>query len=588
MLLTGVAAFAIYGYLFFARSGFSGSEITVSIAGPESFKAQEKVEFEIKISNQSKFAIQNAELFVTLPDFLAFKDKEGREQRIALATVGAREEVSQRIILFAEKTEKQGTIRARIDYTPQNLQGRFEKDASFDISVASLPLTVIFDLPKKVVSGQILRGSFHFVAEHELESLPLFAKVVPPEGFRIEDAAPSPQEGTTWKFERVEPQETYAADFEGVIVGEESATKTFELLFGNTNEDGLFAAQYSVLRKVDISASPLEFTQSVNGWPHSAGSLPGPEGPSGPRTAGQASSPQDDAKSYVAAPGEKLRFRIGYKNASGVNIEDVRITAQLNGGVFNFASLDMGQGYFSRDTRTVTWNKDFLSSLASLEKEGSGTVEFSISLKEEIVPESYRDKHVSVRSKAVIDSAKTPLALQGLSLRAEENLVVKIRTALALSQKAYYYEGPFSNSGPIPPKGGEKTTYTIVWQATNTLNDLTDTRIEAPLARHVVFEEKSYPANNKLTYNSETHSLAWNIGSLSAGAGTILPVETVSFQVSLTPQDVMRGRVVELVEQAQISGTDTFTGEFVESFAPALDTSLRDDVGIRAGDGVVQ
>jgi len=560
LLLVGVGAFAYYSYLFFGRSGFSGSDVAIQIEGPESFKAQEKVEFEIKISNQSKFEVQNGELFVTLPDFLAFDVERGRERRIDLATIEAGQEVSERITVFAEETEVTGAIKARIEYTPKNLQGKFEKTAQFDVSVASLPLTVIFDVPQKVVSGQTLRGSFHFVAEHELESLPLVVKIVSPEDFLIADAAPGPDEApATWIFEKVEPKETYEVEFEGVISGEENATKTFNLLFGNINEDGLFGAQYSVSREVHISSSPLQFTQSVNG-----------------------------ASGYVAAPAETLRFRIGYKNTSGVNIEDVRITAQLTGDTFDLGTLDAQQGYFSTDTKTITWNKDLLSSLSTLEKEESGTVEFSISLKEDIVPKSYRDKHISVKSKAVIDSGKTPLALQGLSLRAENLMSVKIRTSLGLSQKAQYYEGPFSNSGPIPPKVGEKTTYTIVWQAANTLNDLADARIEAPLPRHVVFEEKWYPSNNKLSYNSETHSVSWDIGSLSAGTGSISPIATVAFQVSLTSTEEMRGKIVELVEAAKISGQDEFVDEFVEAFAPALDTTLSNDVGIREGDGVVE
>ena len=560
LLLVGVGAFAYYGYLFFGRSGFSGSDVTISIEGPESFKAQEKVEFEIKISNQSKFEVESSELFITLPDFLAFDTGEGRERRIDLANIEARQETFERITVFAEETEVTGTIRARIEYTPKNLQGKFEKTAHFDIAVASLPLTVIFDVPKKVVSGQTLRGSFHFVAEHELESLPLIVKIVPPEGFLIADAAPGPDEApATWIFEKVEPKETYEVEFEGIISGEKSVTKIFKLLFGNTNEDGLFGAQYSVLREVQISSSPLQFTQSING-----------------------------ASQLVASPGDTLRFRIGYKNTSGVNIEDVRITAELTGDTFDLGTLDVGQGYFSSNTKIITWNKDLLLSLSTLEKEESGAVEFSISLKEDIVPKSYRDKHIVVKSKAVIDSGKTPLALQGLSLRAENIMSVKIRTSLGLSQKAQYYEGPFSNSGPIAPKVGEKTTYTIVWKATNTLNDVADARIEAPLPRHVAFEEKWFPSSNKLLYNSETHSVSWDIGALSAGTGSISPIETVVFQISLTPTEEMRGKTVELIEAAKVSGQDEFAGEFMEAFAPALDTTLPDDVGIREGDGVVE
>jgi hypothetical protein len=68
----------------------------------------------------------------------------------------------------------------------------------------------------------------------------------------------------------------------------------------------------------------------------------------------------------------------------------------------------------------------------------------------------------------------------------------------------------------------------------------------------------------------------------------VYAVETAAFQISLTPKEEMRGKVVELVEQAKISGTDEYTGEFMEDVSDSLDTALPQDAGVREGDGVVQ
>lgn len=559
ILVSAAGAFIFYGYLFLNRSGFSATSVVFSIEGPETFKAQEKVEFEVKIQNKSKFNLHNTLVYVTLPEFLSFEGGGEGERRIDFEDIKANGESSKKISVFSTKTDREGGIKARAEYTPGNLSGIYESSANIKIRIASLPLTVIFDIPQKAVNGQQLRGTFHFVAEKELESLPLAARIILPEDFTLRDAEPKPQDTTTWIFEKIEPKKSYAVEFEGVIRGNESEVKNFDLLFGGLSEEGVFAEQYKISREVLISSAPLEFSQTVNG-----------------------------VYEHISSPGEKLNFRIDYKNKSGVDIEDASITAKLEGDTFDFATLDTGLGYFNSNTKTIIWNKNFTSALSRLEKGVGGSVEFSVSLKAGLAPKSYKDKNILLKSSAIIDSPNLPLALKGLSLRAESGAMIKLRTSADLSSKAYYYEGPFSNSGPIPPKVGGKTTYTISWQIKNSFNEVSDTRVEAPLSRRVIFEGKTYPFANKLSYNSEAHSVVWDIGGLSWGVGYVFPVESVAFQVSLTPSEETRGQTVELIEQAKTSGTDTFTGEFIEAFAPALDTTLPYDVGIRQGDGVVQ
>ena len=556
LVMLGIVFFS---YLVLSRSSFSSSNISILIKGPEIFKSQEKVDFEITLINESKFDIQGGVLYVTLPEFIVFEGDETSEKRLEFGSVAKHGKTSLGITLFAKDTQKQGVIKVRAEYAPKNLQGIFESIASANISIASLPLTVIFDLPQKAVNGQSVRGSFHFVAEKEIESLPLISRIILPDNFSLRDSEPRPQDTTTWNFDEINPGESYRVEFEGVIEGYESETKNFDLLFGTSDGETGFKEQYKISRQIRISSSPLEFTQTVNG-----------------------------SIEHVASPGEELKFKIAYKNKTGVDIEDVSISAQLIGDAFDFSTLNTGSGYFNKETDTVIWNKDFLLGLASLDKDESGIVEFSVSLNKDVRTGNYSDKNIYVKSRAVIDTVKIPLALNGLSLRAESSARVNLRTSLLLSQKAYYYEGPFSNSGPIPPRVGERTTYAIFWKVENSSNEVKDVTIEVPLSRLAVFEGKVYPLDTGLNYNSSTHSLSWDLGKLLPGVGSIIPAKTVTFQVSLTPSEEIRGSVVELIEQAKISGTDTFVNEFVESFASSIDTSLPYEGGIQPGDGIVQ
>jgi len=264
------------------------------------------------------------------------------------------------------------------------------------------------------------------------------------------------------------------------------------------------------------------------------------------------------------------------------------ITAELSGEIFDLSTLSTGLGYFNESTKTIIWNKEFMAELARIDKDERGNAEFTISLKKNIAIKDYRDKNITVKSKAVIDSPKPPLALKGLSLRAEDIAEIKLRTDLSLSNSAHYYEGPFSNTGPIPPKSGEKTAYTITWKAFNSLNEVKDATVEAPLPENVAFEQKAYPAGSNLIYNSQTRSMVWNIGTLKPGTGSVIPAETVTFSISITPQETQRGVPAELLGPTKFSGTDTFTNELIEYESPALNTTLPQDQGIREGDGIVQ
>lgn len=552
-------SFAVFVFIFMQRSGLSDSDVILSIEGPGKFRAQESVEFEITLKNISKIEMHDTVLFLTLPDFLAFEDYQDTEQRINIGAIPPRGEISKQFVIFSKEAQKEGVINARAEYSPENLQGRFERSIRHAISVSSLPLTVILDLPQKAVSGQRIRGTFHFVSDEEIEKLPLFVKLDLPDGFILDDFEPLPFENTIWKFEKIEPAVTYRIEFEGVIRGSENEEKEIKLLFGYIKEDGGFSAQHNTLRIINISSSPLEFSQAING-----------------------------KEEPIVSPGDELNFSIKYANRSGLSIEDITITVQLIGDIFDFEKIDTGLGYFNKNTRTIVWNKSFIEQLARLDVEGKGELIFSLPIKTDIMPRNYKDKNIFGISRAVLETSSVPLALKGLSLRAENESRVKLRTAANLFTRAYYYEGPFSNSGPIPPGVGEKTTYTILWQITNTFNDVRTTKIEAPLPGHVVFEGNVYPPKDNFKYNESTHSVLWDVGALSSGVGNIFPVETIAFQVSVTPEDVMRGQTFELIEQSKASGIDTFTGEFLEDFASPVNSSLPDDIGIQRGDGIVK
>lgn len=555
-----VLSISLLVFMFSQRSSFSSQDISIFIEGPDQFKAEEPTEFEVGFVNNSEVDLREGVLHVSVPDFMEFEHEKGIEKKYEFNSIKTGERFSQKIIVKSHESNVSGEIRVGLDYVLSNFNKGFASEGSKNISVTSLPITVIFNLPEKVVSGQTVEGSFDFVADEDFNIELLYAKLEVPDGFTFKDAAPSPYDENIWKFDNVKPGDNFRVEFEGPIRGKESEVKEFKLMFGKLEEGIVFSPQYQMIRQVSISSSSLALTETVNGK----------EG------------------EYFASIGEKLNISINYENKSGVEIEDVVITARLTSDILDFETINSERGYFNRDTKSIVWNKNFVSDLESLKDGESGMVSFSVTLENEIAPLNYKDKNKSASIIVVMEPTKTPLSLRGMSLRAENESLIKLRTKLNVTVKGYYYEGPFSNTGPVPPLVNQKTSYTLFLQASNTTNDANDVEIIAPLPSYMKFEGNVYPDENNFEYDQRTNTVTWSIGKLQAGVGSVLPAESVAFQVSLTPDESMRGKTPVIMDSLKIVGKDSFTGEFLEEFSGPLDTSLPDDGGVGENDGIVQ
>jgi len=67
--------------------------------------------------------------------------------------------------------------------------------------------------------------------------------------------------------------------------------------------------------------------------------------------------------------------------------------------------------------------------------------------------------------------------------------------------------------------------------------------------------------------------LLWQVKELKAGTGFTSPVKQVIFKVSSIPSPTQKGSNLRLVEEAQISGKDTFTQQSLSAKIYQLQTN---------------
>jgi len=70
---------------------------------------------------------------------------------------------------------------------------------------------------------------------------------------------------------------------------------------------------------------------------------------------------------------------------------------------------------------------------------------------------------------------------------------------------------------------------------------------------------------NRLSFDPNSGKITWNIGDLAAFTGKFLPALKVTFQLRVTPSEVDRNKVMNLLSNIQATGTDAFTGLTITS-----------------------
>jgi hypothetical protein len=139
----------------------------------------------------------------------------------------------------------------------------------------------------------------------------------------------------------------------------------------------------------------------------------------------------------------------------------------------------------------------------------------------------------------------------------------------------------------VPLIAEQETTYTITWSATNLLNDVNNAKVVATLPSYVKWNDLVSSSVEDVQFNSSTNEVIWNIGGIKGGTGMIYYPREVSFNVSFTPSLSQVGEKPEILGQATIIGTDSFTGVQVGDTRPGVTTDIVTDPSYQRGQGTV-
>lgn len=551
----------------FLRGGNSVSSkyITMNILGKTFADGGEQVPFQIEIENGNNADLELATLFIEYPE----SDIPGasiiRTSR-ELDTIEAGESRVEDITLqlFGQEGSER-EITARLEYRVEGSNAIFEKTAMHSLVLRSSPIRLTVEAPETSVPNQEVTYTIE-VASNGTETLSgVMVEATYPPGFRFTESEPDVSLGENiWTIGDLPPGAEREIRITGTLSGNEEELKTFRAAVGTEesgNERKLGAVYQTLAHVTELKKAFLDARLVVNN--------------------------STDPRIVVEA-GKSIEIKVEWENTMPTAVTQAEIRLNLSGNAYDRRGVgQVFSGLFDSNTNSVLWGPTQNQALVKVDPGESGS--FTVS----VTPKSLASPDGLIFNPGMQLSTSVRAVEEGGGILQASNVdqkAVAITSDLRLTQKTLYYSGPFTNTGPMPPRAEQTTTYTIVWQLSNSSNRVRGTTVKTILPSYVAWKNAISPsgASSDLSYNSVTREITWNVGDVERGVGfSGASPREVAFQVAITPSSSQAYTTAELTKPVLVTGTDSQTESAISLSKPVHATRLSGDTSTVGGSGLI-
>ncbi|OGY66471.1 MAG: hypothetical protein A3I89_00460 [Candidatus Harrisonbacteria bacterium RIFCSPLOWO2_02_FULL_41_11] len=534
---------------------FQGSRgLDLALEAPEEVLSGAPFDLKVNFSNNSGAVLEDARLSLVLPEGAAFwgsaPEKNIDNRILGNIGKGGLIQESYKVVIFSEGDSKK--FEAALSYLPSSLGSRFQKNESMAVNVRSSGIGAELSAPKEVMSGDELEIGVFYRNDSETDFPDLELKLEYPPSFSFKSSSLEPDNNNdTWLLGGLRKNSEGQFTVKGSLVGVKGEVLDFKSnLYANYAGQKYIINRYST--STVISSSPLTLGISVNG-----------------------------NADYTAKAGEFLNYTVSYINNTDAILNNFSLFAQLVGEMFDTGDIKTS-GNFRGSDNALVWNSVNAPALASVAPGSAGTVNFTIKLKDQYPIRNFSDKNFTLRVNVEAASFK---------VFSKARLETKVGGKLAVETKAYFRDADSGilNKGPMPPKSGEATNYTIHWLLKGYGADFSNIEVRAPLGDNV--KMAGIPISNAGSlpeYRAVTNEVVWRLDNLSANQGVVGgPVEAV-FQVEAVPPKKYIGNYMPLIGGTTVAATDEFSGSSAVFSNLPITTALPDDLTVGQQGGVVQ
>ncbi len=555
-IYAAIIAAALLGAVWFYFSGGFGrvlsNNIALKIQAPDALDGGEKISWDVLITNNNSKSLEDAELVFEYPSGAKVLDPKVRalRERRSIGHIAPGETIrtSFEAFLFgAEGEEKRAT--ASLEYRPEDSNAILDKEAELITKISRSPVGVSFDLPQGLRAGQEVVFKINYVSNAKDGLKDLVLELDYPFGFDFKEGTPQPEDGKrSWHIASLKPGEIGSILVRGVINGEDKEEKSFKARIGMPDASGALNVYGAGVRSVLIARPFLDVRVKLGG-----------------------------EKPYLARPGEILGGEVSFKNNLPVSVQNATVELFFSGAGLDERQVKIDGGSYRASNKSAVWNAASASILRNLNPGDGGSLRFRFAFLAEPPIRSSLDKNFQAALTARITPGAPPPGFSGADISGGDRAEVKLVSRLQLARRGFYFSPFLPNAGPIPPKVGKETTFTVVWSLINSTNDVDGLTARSPLPSYVTWKGIWLPQEEDISFNSASGEVIWKVGFLKAGTGFLRPAREIAFQIGFIPGANQVGLSPELMGRVTAEGRDLFVDQALNVTAPGLTGQLEDD-----------
>lgn len=546
-LIFFVISVCIAVFIFFGGVNMiSSNNLTIDVVAPTSISSGEELSIGLSIVNGNRTDLEGATLYITYPEGSesvgeGSEDLSHEEIDLGVVPKGESAQHGVRTVLFGEKDSIKSFV-FRIEYKVKGSNATFSKEKTYDVIIGSSPILLEVKYPKEVNSGQDISMQVEVTSNSTVPIKDLLVKIDYPYGYTYKSSTMKPvRNDSVWSLGDLKNGDKKTIEVVGTLVGQNMEDRSFRISAGNKSGSVFDFDTVLVSNTITLGLRKSFFDLSVRA-----------------------------GDNFVGKPGETIPVNIKWQNTLPDKILDADVQVLFSGNAIDETKTNvMNSGYYSSVNDTATWTKNENQSLSDISPGESGDFSLTLSSLANLVqPKFIKNPYIDLKITMTGDRA----GRDGGEVTSTQNVVIKILSAVSISAKTLRDIGPFANTGSVPPRADNETTYTINWIVTNTTSDLRGVIARAELPQGVFWKGETSPTSEKIKYNPDTRVVTWDIGNVVAGTGFTNSPKQVYFKVGFIPNVTQIGSSPTIVSQVDLIATDTYSERSVGSSAGSLNT----------------
>lgn len=553
-----LVSLGVIGYFFyFGGNTVSVDKVAIDIQGPTTIAGGDTVPFSLTITNKNPVALENAIIEIEFPSGTRSADNilqayPRYAENLGLLASGATVTRSIKAVIFGGAGQTL-TLPVSFSYGTASSNAVFVKKSSYPLAISSTPLSVSVDTLSETVSGRPLTFTLTVRSNAAVPLGNVVLTGVFPFGFSVTSSS-LPLNNSGFLLGTIAPGASKEVTLVGTLQGQDKEQRVFHFTVGtaNTPSDQTPAIAYMTQEAtVTITAPFINTAFALNG---------------------------DTRTNMVIAPGSRQSVSVSYTNTLPTSVTNAAVAIAVSGSAVDYDSIETANGFYRSSDHTIVFSRDTDPSLATLAPGASGIGAFTFST----LPADALGAAPTVVFTISVSGTRIGQTNVPEEVASSATKIVRVATAVTLSAFSLHASGPLNNSGPIPPKADQATTYSIILNAQNRGNAVAGGAVTVSLPMYVSYTGLT-GGSGSFSYDEASHTVSWNTGDLAQSASA-----QGAFQISFTPSTSQRGTAPALSGRAAFSGYDRFAGVQVSAEADPVTTETRGDPGYVSANAVVQ